>query len=379
METTPAAEQRSAALRALLSQHDVLSLLLTQLDPVSLACAACACADMCAASKPAWVAVRARHWPHTAVPYQFPRRRGAKLPQPPPAHKVCAAYGAAAAEAGAQPRPVPPLSLKNLHFSVCISRADGDRAVVYAGTMRGTKFGKDDADAAQAFDADAPLARAWSVPWDTVCDTALVASLFVERRRACAGASPTDQKNATVDEVACLFSGRAGQLREYEDSADDEYDSADEQYDDGMERIHSFLFPFYDAADMRVHRYGVPGGRSQRGAIQLLPVAAGGDDLTWYGRINLKLRLTFVPPEAQPAATRADDDDDDDEYEAFERAARVPCTPCMRASLSFMQEPDRERRCRRCDFSDDDGEPRAQHMLRDDLACALDSLSWHAM
>jgi hypothetical protein len=348
-----------AALRALLSQHDVLAKLLTQLDPPSLACAACVCTDMRAASMRAWVAVRARHWPHAAVALQF--RAGAPTPtaNAPPAHKVCAAYGAAAADAGAQPRPVPPLDLKTLRLSVCITRADGDRAVVYAGTMHGVKF-----DAANngtcELDAEVPLASAWSVPWDQVGKAALVASLFVERRRTCTAGNHV----TFVNEVACLFTGRAGRLRTYQD-ASDEYDSEDELSDDCMQHaMRTFLFTFSGKAD----RY--------QDIHQLLPVAPAAEG-AWYGRINLKLRLMFAAPEAQPAAkSRADGEDDgdwpeEDEYLAFQRAARVPSTPRMRASLMFMQEFDREwgynPRCG-CRFSDG-GRPEPEPMKSATTKC----------
>ena len=111
--------------------------------------------------------------------------------------------------------------------------------------------------------------------------------------------------------------------------------------------------------------------------------------MSWYGRVDLKLRLSFVvpPAPAKPCCGTEEDEEDDmydyeaAEHEAFQRAVRVPSTPRMRASLMFMRDPDKEyhtnpRCC--CNFSDY-GESRAQPMERDDLAFALDSLSWRAL
>jgi hypothetical protein len=269
-----------------------------------------------------------------------------------PAHEVCAAYGAAAAHAGAQPPPVSPLNLRKLRFSVCITRARGDRAVVFAGTMRGEKF----RDGACVFDADVPLASAWSVPWKRVDKSALVASLFVERRCA----------RKKQNEVACLFTGRPGRLRHWQDS--EESDSEDAlSYDDGMEQdLHrTFLFP-YEATD-----------------VDMLPVAPV-DEGAWVGRIDLKLRLTFVVPEEkeQPAKKSGRAGTDEAEDAAFERAVRVPSTPLMRASLEFKKDFDDEWhsphcmcRCRDHDFRHQGPQP----MELDDLAFALNSLSWHAL
>jgi hypothetical protein len=193
------------------------------------------------------------------------------------------------------------------------------------------------------------------VPWEEVEDAALVASLFVERQCA---------RKKHHNEVACLFTGRPGRLRQWQ--CEDDSDSEDAlSYDDMEETLQpTGLFP-YEAAD-----------------VDMLPVAPV-DEGAWCGRIDLKLRLTFVVPETekeQPAKKSGRAGTDEAEDAAFERAVRVPSTPLIRASLEFKKDFDdvwHSPHCMcRCRDHDHQG---PQPIELDDLAFALNSLSWHAL
>lgn len=330
-----------------LADHELLAKLLLETaanDPAELARLECVCKDMQQAAQLVWLSVCARSWPQCSP-------ADAKA-----ARATCAAHAAALASCCVlSPKPPPRVDASTLQFTVHVSAGDGNMPLFVGGLSGSTLFRagacRDDLPAIENCVANPPSLAVFPCDDSDIVyaevnggeEMALYAVLYVQRvRDGCV-------------ELACL---NAGELRRLWDEVENDKQETFvlEAYPpppDNYEHTTSFKVPLPAAASFHLEYQAT---------------------FATCFDVNLQVDYESQPPH-RPTTTRIDDNDDADAVDAPRAVARMRAAVSVETRfLRSVHESDCRCRCRTwCD----DWNP----MLTspEDLAAALDSLTWQTM